>query len=138
MINFYNEDIEFPDIDTSKYISWIQNIVCYYNFQIGDINFIFCSDEYLLNINIKFLNHNYYTDIITFNYNEDNNINSDIYISLETVKSNSLEYNSTFQSELSRVIIHGVLHLIGFDDKDEHQQEIMTQKEDEALRMLTL
>lgn len=138
MINFFNEDINFPDIDILKYIEWINKIINRYNFETGDINYIFCSNQYILKVNNEYLNHNYYTDIITFNYNDNNIINSDIFISIETVIENATYYNTTFQNELSRVIIHGILHLIGFDDTSEEEQSIMTQKEDEALSLLTL
>lgn len=138
MINFFNEDIEFPDIDISSYIKWIGEIINQYNYTTGDINYIFCSNKYILQINKKYLNHNYFTDIITFNYNENNIINSDIFISIETVNENADCYNTTFYNELSRVIIHGILHLIGFDDKTKEDQAIMTQKENEALSLLSL
>lgn len=138
MINFFNEDIEFPDIDISSYIKWIGKIINQYNYTTGDINYIFCSNKYILQINKKYLNHNYFTDIITFNYNENNIINSDIFISIETVNENADCYNTTFYNELSRVIIHGILHLIGFDDKTKEDQAIMTQKENEALSLLSL
>jgi rRNA maturation RNase YbeY len=138
VINFFNEDIEFPDIDISSYIKWIGEIINQYNYTTGDINYIFCSNKYILQINKKYLNHNYFTDIITFNYNENNIINSDIFISIETVNENADCYNTTFYNELSRVIIHGILHLIGFDDKTKEDQAIMTQKENEALSLLSL
>jgi rRNA maturation RNase YbeY len=138
VINFFNEDIEFPDIDISSYIKWIGKIINQYNYTTGDINYIFCSNKYILQINKKYLNHNYFTDIITFNYNENNIINSDIFISIETVNENADCYNTTFYNELSRVIIHGILHLIGFDDKTKEDQAIMTQKENEALSLLSL
>jgi probable rRNA maturation factor len=138
VINFFNEDIDFPDIDTYKYIKWIYRVLKNYNYVIGDINYIFCSDNYILNINKEYLNHDYFTDIITFNYNENDAINSDIFISLHTVEENSFQYNTSFQSELSRVIIHGILHLVGFNDSNDQQQQLMTQKEDEALSLLSL
>lgn len=138
MINFFNEDIDFPDIDISTYIGWIEKIITQYDFNSGEINFIFCSNQYILQVNKQYLNHHYFTDIITFNYNDNNIINSDIFISIDTVKDNADFYNTTFHNELSRVIIHGILHLIGFDDKSEADQAIMTIKEDEALSLLSL
>jgi len=138
VINFFNEDIDFPKIDTDNYTKWIERVINIYKYKTGDINYIFCSDNYILNINIEYLNHNYFTDIITFNYNLNDIINADIFISLDTVNENSKYYHTSFQSELSRVIIHGILHLIGFDDQDEQQQELMTIKENEALSLLSL
>lgn len=99
----------------------------------GDIAYIFCSDERILEINKQYLQHDYYTDIITFDYSEDNIISGDIFISIDTVKSNSLDFGSDFETELLRVIIHGILHLCGQDDKSPELRMEMTRKENEAL-----
>ena len=100
----------------------------------GDLTYIFCSDEYILDVNIQYLNHNYYTDIITFNYNNDEVISGDIYIAMRTVRSNADEYSGgDVREELDRVIIHGVLHLVGFNDKTEKDQDEMTKMENWAL-----
>ncbi len=133
MINFFNEDIAAPRIEKAKIKRWIKSIVDSFNYKIGDINFIFCSNNYILDINIKYLSHNYFTDIITFNFNEQNKISGDIFISLETVQSNSMEYEVTFTEELNRVMIHGILHLLGFDDATDEEKLIMRTKETEAI-----
>jgi probable rRNA maturation factor len=135
VIRYFNEEIKPPDIKRRVFNKWIQSIVSLYRMKVGDINFIFCSDQYLLQINKEYLQHDYFTDIITFNNNSDNIISGDIYLSLETIATNAYTYQVSFSDELKRVMIHGILHLIGFDDKNNDQQIIMRQKEDEALNM---
>ncbi len=100
------------------------------NYQTGHLSFVFCTDDYLLEVNKKFLNHDYYTDIITFDYNESNRVSGDFIISLDRVKENALTHQCTFQLELFRVIIHGVLHLLGFSDKTKIQKKKMRDLED--------
>ena len=138
MIDFCNEDIDFPDVDVENIVSWIGKVIHNYSRIEGDLTFIFCSDNYLLEINKQYLQHDYFTDIITFNYNENELISGDIFISLETVKSNAEEYKVTFINELLRVIVHGILHLVGFDDKTNEQKKIMREKENEALNLFHL
>ena len=138
MIEFYNEDIDFPDVNVENIVRWIGKIIYNYSRIEGDLTFIFCSDNYLLEINKQYLQHDYFTDIITFNYNENEVISGDIFISLDTVKSNAEEYKVTFFNELLRVIVHGILHLIGFDDKTSEQKKIMREKENEALNLFHL
>lgn len=135
MIEFYNEEISLPEINFEKVIDWITKIVEANSKKLGSITYIFCSDNYILQINKEYLNHDYFTDIITFNYNEGENISGDIFISLDTVADNAKEYGVTYNNELLRVIIHGVLHLVGYNDKTDEEQEEMTQKEDEALNI---
>ncbi len=102
---------------------------------VGDINFYFTDDSEILEINKKYLTHNYYTDIITFNYCTENSISGDIVISVDTVKSNAKDYNVTFENELHRVIVHGILHLIGFDDSTEKLKKEISEKENWALKI---
>ena len=136
-INFYKEDFSGRIIDQKKRKNWINFAIEKEKFKCGDLSFIFCFDEYLLKINKEYLNHDYYTDIITFHYVEGNIISGDIFISIDRVRDNAQQYGVSFENELSRVIIHGVLHLIGFDDKDESSQSIMRMKEDEYLLELS-
>jgi probable rRNA maturation factor len=135
-IEFHFEDIVVPDFNSEFFRLWINVIIKQHNKNIGDLNYIFCSDDYILGINKEHLSHDYFTDIITFNYNEDIVISGDVFISYDSVKSNALVYsNGNIQDELDRVIIHGVLHLIGFNDKTELDQIEMTKQEDIALKL---
>ena len=114
---------------------WIITIATMHNKCCGDLNFMLCSDDYILSANVKFLGHDYFTDILTFDNSNDSEIAGDILISIDTVRSNALKFNTSFLDELHRVIIHGVLHLIGFTDKTKKQQLIMRKQEDKALNM---
>src|SRR6056297_354479 len=130
-LHFFNEDIDFT-LPNKNYIkSWIISAIKNENYVPGEINFIFTSDKYLLNLNKQYLSHNYFTDIITFNDVQGNIVNGDIFISLETVKNNSLRFGVSFEEELSRVMIHGIMHLIGYDDQTEEQKSEMRKKENE-------
>ena len=113
--------------------NWIQEVIRLNNHQTGHLSFVFCTDDYLLEVNKKFLNHDYYTDIITFDYNESNRVSGDFIISIDRVKDNALMHQCSFQLELYRVIIHGVLHLLGFSDKTEIQKKKMRELEDLCL-----
>lgn len=102
--------------------------------KLGDISIIFCSDNYILDVNIKYLHHDYFTDIITFDYCEGNVLSGDLFISIDSVRENAVEYGTEFEDELNRVIVHGVLHLIGYDDHTEEDQKEMRSKEDYYLQ----
>ena len=102
----------------------------------GAISFIFCNDDYILDVNRKYLNHDYYTDVITFDYREGKVLSGDVFISLDTVQSNALEFGTTYEEELHRVIVHSVLHLIGFKDKSDNDAQEMRQNENHCLELL--
>ena len=135
-IEFFTEDIAFPPIKRVKTRNWIKQVAAVYGKQTGAINYIFCSDENILEVNREYLQHDYYTDIITFDNSENNCIAGDLYISVETVKSNAEKFGTQYEEELSRVIIHGILHLCGQADKTPKDSAIMKQKEDVALQLL--
>jgi len=136
MIEFNFEDIDQPRINIDDISEWIKQVIELNNKNVGELTYIFCSDEYLLDINKQYLNHDYYTDIITFNYCEQDIISGDLFISLDTVLDNSKTFGVSYESELHRVIIHGILHLIGFDDKTDESQEEMTRQENLSLELL--
>lgn len=125
-----------PVIDVAKLSTWIDNVAKTYERKVGEIAYIFCSDQRILEINRQYLQHDYYTDIITFDNSLTHTINGDIFISLDTVLSNSQLQHTTYQQELHRVIIHGILHLCGVNDKGPGEREIMEAAEDKALNML--
>ncbi|MDY0016129.1 MAG: rRNA maturation RNase YbeY [Bacteroidales bacterium] len=128
-IYFINNNISFNLKNKKKLREWISATTLEESKFVGNITFIFCDDEYLTDINIKYLNSNYLTDIITFSYNEDQMISGDIMISIERVKENAKIYKTFFLNELLRVIIHGILHLCGYKDKSEKDKKIMQEKE---------
>lgn len=135
MISFQNQSISFKLKDKTKLKLWIKSIVNKEKHVIGTLNYIFCSDDELLEINIKHLNHNTFTDIITFDYTEDKKISSDIFISIDRVIENSKKFDTSFENELHRVMIHGVLHLCGYKDKTKSDAELMRKKENWALKL---
>lgn len=137
MISFYNQNVEKPKINFQSVKKWIKTIIENFGYKTGNISIIFCSDNFILEYNIKFLNHNYFTDIITFNYNESNKISGDLFISIETVKKNADIYNVTENQEILRVIIHGVLHLLGFNDQQDEDILEMRKQESAALEQYT-
>ena len=137
MIRFFNKDIKFDLEKKLVFKKWIKTVVEQYDCKVGDLNVIFCNDPYILEINRQFLSHDYYTDIITFDYSEDNIINGELYISIDTVKENAVEYGQSFPDELHRVIIHGVLHLCGLDDHCEEDIKEMRDAENSALDLLS-
>lgn len=127
-----------PSVDFEKIARWIVEVAKSHNRIVGPLVYIFCNDERIIEVNRQFLQHDYYTDIITFDYSRGKCISGDIFISLDTVASNAESLGVTYDSELHRVIIHGVLHLCGIDDKGEGEREIMEGFENEALDMLSL
>jgi probable rRNA maturation factor len=136
-IFFFTEEIKFNLPEKKNTKNWISTIVSNENKILGNLNFIFCSDKYLHDLNKKYLHHDTFTDIITFDYSETlNNISGDIYISIDRVKDNSVKYKCDFSKELYRVISHGVLHLIGYNDKITKDALIIRQKEDYYLSLL--
>ena len=135
MINFFFEDIDEFDIKKTDIEKNIEKLVINENRILGDVNYILCSDNYLLNINREYLNHDYFTDVISFDYCEENVISGDIFISVDTVSDNAKEYGATFENELERVMIHGVLHFVGYNDKTESDQKTMRAKENQYLSL---
>ena len=135
MISFetLNVEMTLPDIDKIKI--WLNETATTHDRKIGNLNYLFCDDEEILRVNRQFLDHDYFTDIITFDYSFKNRVSGDVYISLDTVKSNSEELGVSYESELLRVLVHGLLHLCGIDDKGEGEREIMEQHENRALEI---
>lgn len=131
-IEFFSEDTSFALKNKNKHRNWLRTILDNFSKRAGNINFIFCSDDYLLDINRTYLDHDYYTDIITFPYTSDP-VSSDIYISIDRVKENAEDFRADYMEELRRVMAHGVLHLCGLGDKSEEEIIIMRKAEDQAL-----
>lgn len=135
-IHYFSEDIAYNLKDKRKINSWIKRTIEMENFNPGDINFIFCSDTYLLKLNQEYLNHHTLTDIITFDSSEEENtISGDIFISIDRIKENAKSLNVNFTAELHRVIIHGILHLCGYTDKSKDEKLAMREKEDHYLSL---
>ena len=134
MIEYHYEN-DFILVDSDEIRIWIEDVIKNEKKTVGDITYIFCDDDYLLERNKEFLDHNTLTDIITFNYCIDNNISSDIMISIDRVKENSTTFENSFNEELKRVMIHGILHLIGYNDKSDKEKELMRKKENFYLNM---
>jgi len=135
-ISFYAEEIELPTINQEAVAQWVRAVAATYGKKVGVICYIFCSDEKILEVNRQYLQHDYYTDIITFDYTEKNKIAGDLFISLDTVKSNSETLHTPYNEELHRTIIHGILHLCGINDKGPGEREIMEANENKALAIL--
>ena len=135
-ISYYTDGVEMPDIDQTIINKWIEAIADYYGKKCGEIAYIFCNDSKIIEVNRQYLQHDYYTDIITFDYTHGSRISGDLFISLDTVESNSVEQNTTYESELHRVIIHGILHLCGINDKGPGEREQMEAAENHALSIL--
>lgn len=125
-----------PSLDTKLMSRWLKQIAAFHRRKLGDINYIFCSDKRILEVNIEYLGHDYYTDVITFDYDEGQRVSGDLFISLETVASNAEMLGIAYEEELLRVMAHGVLHLCGFKDKTEEDAANMRLREQEALALL--
>ena len=135
MISYQTDGTKMPDIKKRETSAWIKKVAATYDKKCGEIAYIFCDDEKILEVNKEYLQHDYYTDIITFDYSEEDSISGDLFISLDTVRSNSEMLGVGYEQELHRVIIHGILHLCGIDDKGEGEREIMEAAENKALSM---
>lgn len=134
MISFHYET-DFELFSEKSYKYWVSKVVASESKELGEINYIFCDDSYLLKINQDYLNHDTYTDIISFDYSEGNIISGDIFISVERVKDNAQDFGVSFEEELKRVMAHGVLHYCGYKDKTEADEKLMRQKENEKIKM---
>ena len=135
MIRYFSEDISFELKNRSLNNRWLKFVASSEVRRLGDVNIIFCSDRYLLDVNIKFLGHDYFTDIITFDYCEKDVLSGDLFISVDSVRENATFYGASFNDELNRVMVHGLLHLIGYDDHTEEEQKVMRAKEDYYLSL---
>lgn len=135
MVSFSAEGVPFPPIDRRATTVWIQRVARTYGRTLGDVSYLFCDDEHILEVNRQFLQHDYYTDIITFDYDEGDTLNGDLVISLDTVRSNAEGLGKSYDEELHRVIIHGVLHLCGLNDKGPGERELMEAAENRALAL---
>ncbi len=135
-ISFFKEDVEFPTFfNKEKTEFWLEELASLHKANIQELNYIFCSDEYLLQINRKHLNHDYYTDIITFPYGSNVELSGDIFVSLDRVLENAASFGVHEISEFLRVMAHGVLHLIGFNDKNEKEEKQMRMEEEKAISL---
>lgn len=138
MISYQTEGIKMPSIKKKETTEWIKKVAAGYGKKVGEIAYIFCSDDKILEVNRQYLQHDYYTDIITFDYCEGDKISGDLFISLDTVQTNAEQFKQPYVRELHRVIIHGILHLCGINDKGPGEREIMEVAENEALSMFSL
>ena len=135
MITYNSEKVKMPKIKKRETTAWIKQVAQSYGKKVGNIGYMFVDDEKILEVNREYLQHDYYTDIITFDYCEDDELNGDLVISLDTVRTNAELFGKTYEEELYRVIIHGVLHLIGINDKGPGEREIMEAAENKALAL---
>src|SRR6478736_2151312 len=134
MIDF-NYETDFVLDNETAYSDWISSVISSEGKKEGEINYIFCDDDYLHNINVEYLQHDTLTDIISFDYSVGNELNGDIFISIERVRENAVDFNVSFEEELRRVLIHGVLHYCGYKDKSEEEDRLMRNKEDEKIKL---
>lgn len=135
MIAFQTDGVEMPDLDYRLICRWLEEVAAARGYEVGNVNYCFCGDEEILRANREFLGHDYYTDVITFDYSRPGRISGDVLVSLDTVRSNACQIGAGYSRELLRVIVHGVLHLCGIDDKGPGEREVMERHEDESLAM---
>ena len=135
MISYQTDGVEMPSIKKRETTEWIKSVAATYGKEVGEIAYIFCDDEKILEVNQQYLNHDYYTDIITFDYTEGNILSGDLFISLDTVRTNAEQRNISYREELDRVIIHGILHLCGINDKGPGERQLMEVAENKALNL---
>lgn len=136
MITYNTINVKMPNISHRVTTSWVKAVAAAYGKRVGEVAYVFCDDEKIIEVNRQYLNHDYYTDIITFDYCEGDRLSGDLFISIDTVKSNAELFGKDYEEELHRVIIHGILHLVGINDKGPGEREIMEAEEDKALAML--
>ncbi len=134
-ITYHAESVKLPSIKKRETTEWVKAVAATYGKRVGEIAYIFCSDEHILEVNRQYLQHDYYTDIITFDYTAGDRISGDLFISLDTVRTNAEQFGTTYEEELHRTIIHGILHLCGINDKGPGEREIMEAAENKALSM---
>ena len=137
MITYNTDGVRMPAIKRRETTAWIRRVAATYGRKVGDVGYMFVNDEKILEVNNEYLGHDYYTDIITFDYDEGDTINGDLVISLDTVRTNAEKFGKDYDEELHRVIIHGILHLCGINDKGPGEREIMEAAEDRALALLS-
>lgn len=134
---FFPEGVAYPPFFSESLVNrWLDSIAVHYSKNIGILSFIFCTDDYILDVNRKYLSHDYYTDVITFDYSEGDILSGDVFISLDTVYSNSIQFDSGYESEFHRVICHSILHLIGYKDKTDADSKVMRLNENTCLELL--
>ena len=136
MITYSTENVKMPAIRRRDTSAWIRRVAATYPKKVGEVGYLFCDDEHILEVNREYLGHDYYTDIITFDYCEGDTISGDLVISLDTIRTNAELFNKPYEEELHRVIIHGILHLCGLNDKGPGEREQMEAAEDRALALL--
>jgi len=135
MITYNVENVKMPAIKRRETTAWIRRVADTYGKKVGEVGYLFCDDEHILEVNREYLGHDYYTDIITFDYCEGNTLSGDLVISLDTVRTNAEKFRKNYDEELHRVIIHGILHLCGLNDKGPGEREVMEAAEDKALAL---
>lgn len=136
MITYSTENVAMPPLKRRDTTAWIRRVARTYGKSVGEVGYLFCDDEKILAVNREFLNHDYYTDIITFDYSEGDTLNGDLVISLDTVRSNAALFQRPYEEELHRVVIHGILHLCGLNDKGPGERQLMEDAENKALAIL--